>query len=61
MSRTTGLTLHWLAGVGVHDPTSNFKLYSHRFRLRAWLLHYLRCFARAFAGRLRRARSYRSA
>lgn len=31
MSRTAGLTLHWFAGVPVHDPTSNFKLYSRRF------------------------------
>ena len=32
-----------------------------RFWLRAWLPHYLRWYAHAFAGRLRRARSYRSA
>jgi glycosyltransferase involved in cell wall biosynthesis len=31
MSRTAGLSLHWLAGVPIHDPTSNFKLYSRRF------------------------------
>lgn len=31
MSRTAGLTLHWLGGVRTHDPTSNFKLYSRRF------------------------------
>jgi dolichol-phosphate mannosyltransferase len=31
MSRVAGLTLHWFAGVPVHDPTSNFKLYSRRF------------------------------
>lgn len=31
MSRTAGLTLHWFAGVPVHDPTNNFKLYSRRF------------------------------
>jgi len=31
MSRTAGLTLHWLAGVPTHDATSNFKLYSRRF------------------------------
>ncbi len=30
MSRTAGLTLHWLAGVATHDPTNNFKLYSRR-------------------------------
>ncbi len=103
MSRTAGLTLHWLAGVPVHDPTNNFKLYSRRFlesvtiestagfelaleltvkatldgrrlaevpttwrdrthgtsnfRLRAWLPHYLRWYAVAFAGRLRRGRA----
>jgi glycosyltransferase involved in cell wall biosynthesis len=31
MSRTAGLSLHWLAGVPTHDPTNNFKLYSRRF------------------------------
>ncbi len=31
MSRTAGLTLHWFAGVSIHDPTNNFKLYSRRF------------------------------
>ena len=31
MSRTAGLSLHWLAGVTIHDPTNNFKLYSRRF------------------------------
>lgn len=31
MSRTAGLTLHWLAGVPIHDSTNNFKLYSRRF------------------------------
>ena len=31
MSRTAGLTLHWLAGVPTHDPTNNFKLYARRF------------------------------
>ncbi len=31
MSRTAGLTLHWLAGVPTHDPTNNFKLYRRRF------------------------------
>jgi glycosyltransferase involved in cell wall biosynthesis len=30
MSRTAGLSLHWFAGVPIHDPTSNFKLYSRR-------------------------------
>ena len=31
LSRTAGLSLHWLAGIPVHDPTNNFKLYSRRF------------------------------
>jgi dolichol-phosphate mannosyltransferase len=31
MSRMAGLTLHWFAGVGTHDPTNNFKLYARRF------------------------------
>ncbi len=31
MSRTAGLSLHWLAGVPTHDPTNNFKLYRRRF------------------------------
>lgn len=31
LSRTAGLTLHWLGGVPIHDPTNNFKLYSVRF------------------------------
>jgi dolichol-phosphate mannosyltransferase len=30
MSRTAGLSLHWLGGVPTHDSTSNFKLYSRR-------------------------------
>ena len=30
MSRTAGLSLHWLGGVPTHDPTNNFKLYSRR-------------------------------
>ena len=30
MSRGAGLSLHWLAGVPVHDATSNFRLYSKR-------------------------------
>jgi dolichol-phosphate mannosyltransferase len=30
LSRCAGLSLHWLAGLPVHDPTSNFKLYSRR-------------------------------
>jgi dolichol-phosphate mannosyltransferase len=31
LSRLAGLSLHWLAGVPVHDATNNFKLYSKRF------------------------------
>lgn len=31
LSRGAGLSLHWLAGVPVHDPTSNFKLYRRSF------------------------------
>jgi len=31
LSRAAGLSLHWLAGVPVHDATNNFKLYSRRF------------------------------
>jgi dolichol-phosphate mannosyltransferase len=31
MSRTAGLTLHWIAGVGTHDATSNFKLYRRSY------------------------------
>ena len=31
MSRMAGLSLHWFAGVPIHDPTSNFKLYSRQF------------------------------
>jgi len=31
MSRVAGLTLHWFAGVPIHDSTSNFKLYSRSF------------------------------
>jgi dolichol-phosphate mannosyltransferase len=27
MSRAAGLSLHWIGGVPVHDPTNNFKLY----------------------------------
>ena len=30
MSRTAGLSLHWLGGVPIHDATSNFRLYSKR-------------------------------
>jgi len=30
MSRTAGLSLHWVGGVPTHDPTNNFKLYSRR-------------------------------
>lgn len=31
MSRMAGLSLHWFGGVPIHDPTSNFKLYSRSF------------------------------
>jgi dolichol-phosphate mannosyltransferase len=31
MSRTAGLTLHWLAGVPTHDATNSFKLYRRSF------------------------------
>ena len=31
MSRLAGLSLYWFAGVPIHDPTNNFKLYSRRF------------------------------
>lgn len=31
MSRTAGFSLHWFAGVPIHDPTNNFKLCSRRF------------------------------
>ena len=31
MSRTAGLSLHWVAGVPTHDPTNNFKLYRRSF------------------------------
>jgi dolichol-phosphate mannosyltransferase len=30
LSRTAGLSLHWLGGIPVHDATSNFRLYSKR-------------------------------
>lgn len=30
MSRTAGLSLHWLGGLPVHDATSNYRLYSKR-------------------------------
>lgn len=31
LSRLAGLSLHWFGGLPIHDPTSNFKLYSRRF------------------------------
>jgi dolichol-phosphate mannosyltransferase len=31
ISRLAGLSLHWLAGVGTHDPTNSFKAYSRNF------------------------------
>jgi dolichol-phosphate mannosyltransferase len=30
LSRAAGLSLHWVAGIPVHDATSNFRLYSKR-------------------------------
>jgi dolichol-phosphate mannosyltransferase len=30
LSRAAGLSLHFVGGVGTHDPTNNFKLYSRR-------------------------------
>lgn len=30
LSRVAGLTLHWVGGMPIHDPTSNFKIYSRR-------------------------------
>ena len=30
LSRVAGLSLHWLAGIPVHDATSNFRVYSKR-------------------------------
>lgn len=30
LSRLAGLSLHWVAGLPVHDATSNFRLYSRR-------------------------------
>lgn len=31
LSRLAGLTLHWFAGLPIHDPTNNFKLYRRSF------------------------------
>jgi dolichol-phosphate mannosyltransferase len=31
LSRAAGLTLHWLAGVPIHDATNNFKVYRRDF------------------------------
>jgi len=31
LSRAAGFSLHWVAGVPIHDPTNNFKLYARRF------------------------------
>lgn len=31
LSRLAGLSLHWFGRVPIHDPTSNFKLYSRAF------------------------------
>lgn len=30
LSRMAGLSLHWIAGLPIHDATSNFRLYSRR-------------------------------
>lgn len=30
LSRMAGVSLHWVGGLPIHDPTSNFKLYSRR-------------------------------
>jgi glycosyltransferase involved in cell wall biosynthesis len=30
MSRLAGLSLHYVGGIGTHDPTSNYKLYSRQ-------------------------------
>jgi dolichol-phosphate mannosyltransferase len=30
LSRAAGLSLHWVAGIPVHDATSNFRMYSKR-------------------------------
>jgi glycosyltransferase involved in cell wall biosynthesis len=34
LSRTAGVTLHWLAGVPTHDPTNSFKAYRREFLAR---------------------------
>jgi glycosyltransferase involved in cell wall biosynthesis len=34
LSRSAGLTLHWLAGLPTHDPTNSFKAYSKAFLAR---------------------------
>ena len=31
LSRTAGVTLLWMTGIGTHDPTNNFKAYSSGF------------------------------
>jgi glycosyltransferase involved in cell wall biosynthesis len=31
LSRAAGLSLHWIGGLPIHDPTSNFKLYRRAF------------------------------
>jgi dolichol-phosphate mannosyltransferase len=38
MSRTAGLTLHWLSGLPTHDPTNSFKAYSREFLRRTPIL-----------------------
>lgn len=107
MSRVAGVSLYWLGGVGTHDATNNYKLYSgeflhsveieseggfelaieltvkatlagrtvrevpatwrdrsagkSRFKLRAWLPHYLRWYFRGLTGRLGALRRPRGA
>jgi glycosyltransferase involved in cell wall biosynthesis len=34
LSRTAGLTLHWMAGLPTHDPTNSFKAYRKEFLVR---------------------------
>ncbi|HEY3195336.1 MAG TPA: glycosyltransferase [Candidatus Dormibacteraeota bacterium] len=37
MSRAAGLSLHWLAGLPIHDATTNFRLYSKRLLQRVMI------------------------
>lgn len=100
LSRSAGLTLHWFAGLPVHDATNNFRLYDRsfldsvtvesvagfelgleltakayaaglpmaevptlwqertagtsKFKLRAWLPHYIKWYVQAFSVGMRR-------